>query len=286
MPGSRERKLNERKVQNVRDTLKTLWQVGMLGAMFEVAKRYGESFSAIDDASFTWNFFHRIFSEDSMYFVSFVLCFLRFFVGDSRMLDLSYIESTRRDGFRNTMKKFTPMKQACDLALLVIHAFFFHLMAVNIEKHTTYLSFFFCLSAVNILWLGLVLREKGWVLGEFDPLTGMKKDWQILFWATNNAVWLVLSLVTWCLYNYNMTIFYEQIVCVVYLFYSIANSIVDIAFTRNFYFPRLHLLGAERSPAISPPRNRSCGGEDSRGALTIQSLPQGAADLDFTNVRP
>ena len=228
MPDSRDHKLNKKKVENVRDTLKTLWQVGMLGAMFEVAKRYGESFGAIDEADFVRDFIHRILSEDSIYFVSFVLCFLRFFVGDSRMLDLSYIESTRREGFRKTMKKFTPTKQALDLALLVVHAFFFHLMAVNIEKHATYLSFFFCLSAVNILWLSVALCEKNWVLGEFDPLTGMKKDWQILFWAANNAVWLVLSFVTWCIAHYVLPHSYDHIICVICLFYSIANSIVEI----------------------------------------------------------
>ena len=260
-----DRELNEKTVENVRDTLKTLWQIGMLGAMFEVAKRYGESFGAIDEASrFTSQFVQRIFSDDSLYFVSFVLCFLRFFVGDSRMLDLSYVESTRRDGFQKTMRKFTPTKQALDLALLVTHAFFFHLMAVNIEKHTTYLSFFFGLSAVNIAWLGLALYKEGGVKDRTDLLTGLKKNWQIRFWASNNAVWLALFVTTQYVAPHLQNPWSEHMICIVCLLYSIANSVIDFVFTRHFYFPKLHLLAVKGSPVDEPVLNLAAGREEPR----------------------
>jgi hypothetical protein len=219
---------------NIHTSLKWLWQIIMALALVKGVEIYVSSLeSKIINSHF--DSFVIFWDINTLVFGSFIFIFLRFYFGDNRYLDLSYLETSYSRGLENELEKFSGFKRFSDILLLLTHGIFFYFMSRFINNLSNYLFFFNFLLIVNVIWLFIQVGYKtdyGKDLGKKDVLIGRMKTYKpIAIWIINNITTLFVMFLIFFSSSENKYLI-GLAVCII-------NSIVDFIFTWKYYFPDL-----------------------------------------------
>jgi len=236
-------------LQNIHESLKWLFQLVMALAMVNAIRVYGDSLDTLIIHN-PYDFIIIFFNINTIVFISFIIVFVRFYFGDARYLDLSYLETQYFYGLRDEIARFSGWKRFADIVLLLSHGICFFLMSSYMQSPRNYLYFFVLLLIVNITWLVLQLIFKFGDL--FTELIGLKVEKStsyrkirkevlmgymenykpLLIWVTNNAAFVIFLLLLFLISNQNYALY-------IALGLTFANSLVDLFSAWKYYFPNL-----------------------------------------------
>jgi hypothetical protein len=209
------------KLGNIHDTYKFLFIILMTAAL---ANALSISFS---HESITSNFWFNF-----ALCIVYILFFCRFFLGDMRLLDAKYIE--REHDTHNKDKgyecKHTPRDRALDFLTLFFHGIIFYVLSVFILDFLNFYLIISTLLLVNAIWL-LLSHVSSNPHDVNDPV--IKNS---VFWAKNNLIFF-FGFVILFYYSVEVTWQYTEIIFIVL---TVANSLLDLWFTRATYFPQIN----------------------------------------------
>ena len=220
---------------NLHDSLKWLWLILMGFSLVNAVEVYAKLLNP-QDAEKPFDLVKMFLVEPTIVFISFILVFIRFYFGDSRFLDLSYKETQYKRGLITELDKYSGVKRALDIMLLLNHGTFFYFMSFHIGNSTYYSYYFIVLMVVNVFWLLLqVLAGINAKYPEPDPLIGNMKGYRVLLtWCINNLLFAIII---------SYVIFSELPQGIkLCIGLTILNSVVDLCFTWKYYFPPLQIL--------------------------------------------
>lgn len=232
-------------LRNTHESLKWVWLIIMALALIAAVENFTEVISAVPIEK-PFDLLSMLSTIATLTFLSFLLVFVRFYFGDSRHLDLSYIETQFRYGIESEVKKYTGAKRALDIASLLLHGILFYFLAANLAAVEKYIYFFTVLLFANSIWLLVQLGFSSALtqgFGKAEAIFGdMKRYGVLIFWPVNNLVFgTLLILVTFSSIPYRL---YWG------LGLTVLNSIVDFSFAWRFYFPNLsRILNPDDTPA-------------------------------------
>ena len=219
-------------LSNLHDSLKWLWLIIMGFSLVNAIEVYANSLNP-QDVTNPFNLVKMFAVESTVVFISFILVFIRFYFGDNRFLDLSYQETQYNRGLKAELYKYSGIKRASDIMLLLSHSIFFYFMSFHIDNSTHYSYFFIVLMVVNVFWLWLqVFAGINAKYQQPDPLIGnMQSSKVLLIWSMNN---FVFASIICCMIFSGLP--HRVGICIGL---TILNSVVDFCFTWKYYFPPL-----------------------------------------------
>lgn len=217
-------------LKNLHQSLKWLWQFLMAVALVNAFRCVGEGIPGTMTTT-------ESLVGTTLALLSFIGCFIRFYLGDSRYLDLSYLETTYERGLESEIHKFSPTKRLMDVVLLLSIGGVFFIMSGFLTQITQYLFGFVILMLVNVFWLVVQLvwrqvrdgRSDYGTTNTASPLTGgMKADDPLRIWVVNNVISMLLVMIA-------ITLGWP----IVGLIITLVNSVFDFYYTWPYYFPSL-----------------------------------------------
>lgn len=200
-------------LKNCHTTLKWMWIIVMALAV----KKAVENFVyCVDPATGTqilrgWR---HLYLQDILVFTTFITTIVRFYQGDSRYLDRTYLESC----LDLDPEYYFARNRFFDFYLLLFHAILFYALAASERQ---FLSFFYIYSTIilfNAIWLGVVylrapdkkrvLYPRNWSINNFFHFcllivlyfftNGLKADYAyIIFFILASSNTFVDYLTTW-----------------------------------------------------------------------------------------
>jgi hypothetical protein len=245
-------------LRNTHDTLKWLWLVMMTAALATSVKKsylYLENFAT---DPLTW-FARNEYQPLLFYALGFMPSFLRFFIGNSRYLDLSYLEFTflkEKPGaeFDSYLKKYSWRKRLYDVIMLITLGIFFVFLGQSVSSPIAFMNCYFFLWAFNVvtLYFGIYFfTDKSNTDSDFGlALVGYNESnklwkclkgrhWAAKIWIVNNALHMALFVVL-----LNIIGCSPQDNWIIYLGLILTNSAIDVNFTLTFYLPDAELINA------------------------------------------
>lgn len=225
-------------LENMHDSLKWLWLIIMGFSLVNAIEVYVKLLS-LEKVTNPYDLLRLFLVAPTLVFFSFILVFIRFYLGDSRFLDLSYKETQYSRGLGAELKKYSGRKRATDIMLLLSHGIFFYFMSFHIGNAYYYVYFFIILMVVNVIWLWLQILARigsNHYKGPDELIGGMDGTKVLIIWSINNLIFAVVLILTVFSDLPQVQSFF---ICIGL---TILNSIIDFRFTWNYYFPPYHEL--------------------------------------------
>jgi hypothetical protein len=253
LPEMAQIRINE-VLENTHASLKWSWQIVMGFALVEAVKL---EYATIYDGGFL--------RTDAQFISFFLFClvfmpvFFRFFYGDSRYLDLHYLElRLKRESaeYLSELKhKLSLTRRLVDILLLLTHGTIFIFLGQSLNQPDRFLAWYGTLMVSNCIWLAASVRMNVRVARKKelsvidDPTSGqVRRETKILtektfprrddapkFWICNNMICFLVLAIAWsCYQNAHLGRVGFLALCISV---CIANSLADVIKMRHFYFP-------------------------------------------------
>lgn len=225
-------------LKNTHSSLKWVWQILMGLALANAIRVF--SF-AINPALIEnpLDILGAFYCESSLVFFSFSLIFIRIFFGDSRYLDLNYLETQYHYGLKAELGSFNTIRRFFDIVLLILNGTLVFMLSQFINETNTYISLFILLMAANIVWLMLAFIIQRESNKKEILIGGLKRNAPLLRWSINNFVFSV-AVILWINHSPKGTI--------IAILLTIFNSFADFLVTWPFYFPDLKKICLASTP--------------------------------------
>jgi hypothetical protein len=208
-------------LKNCHETLKWIWVIVMALAVERAIETFIFYIDPNTGAEIVKDWQH-IHLNDALLFIIFIVTIVRFYHGDSRYLDRTYLESQLR---AVDPKLYSARNRFTDFYLLLIHAFLFYVLAASQRNFSLFFLTYTTLILFNSIWLGIMyLRAPN------------KKDVRYpRNWAINNIIHVCLFVGLYLLTN-RLEASYSHIV---FFTLVISNTFLDYFTTWPYYFPRV-----------------------------------------------
>ena len=246
-------------LKNTHESLKWFWQLVMGAALVTAVK---EAYRITLDPASTQNYpgWIKIYAI-GLLVGAFLPAFVRFYFGDSRYLDLQYLELRRNEDAvtfaRELQFKLTKRRRCLDIAILMWHGVLFLLLASSLARPSVFILIYTFLLLTNCILLAISIRHSA--LRSAPDAEGLslavcikfflqricgkdcfnKPVLEIykapLFWIANNAfAGFLMGALFFEFYKdeeYYMNLF------VIFVALAILNSFLDLYAEREFYLP-------------------------------------------------
>ncbi len=209
-------------LRNSYSTLKWIWAIVMALAVEQAVETfiyYVDPTTGVEIIR-DWRHFYM---KDVLIFIIFIVTIVRFYHGDSRYLDRTYLES-RLEGF-GPRRAPSARSRFFDFYFLLCHAIIFYVLAASQRYFLYFFYVYIFLLFFNSIWLGTTY------------LRAPKKE-DVRFprnWAVNNIIHVYCLLSLYFLTN-ELASSYSHIA---FFFLALSNSFFDYFTTWSYYFPRI-----------------------------------------------
>ncbi len=229
-------------LKNIHGSLKWFWQVIMgLSMVKAVDSLYGYTFESHPAKYFPLILFLGVFLPT----------FGRFYFGDSRHLDEHYIEYRRWRPIgiylQELPKKVSRYRFFMDILLLMVIGIAFVFLAKSLSNVAVFFAVYAALLFFDVIWLFLVTKRDT----DQSNARSQGRNTMPKCWMTNNLIHFAMIIVflVWECYTVKNTgdgsanpqewlgasLQQWLLVCV-----CVSNSVFDVAFTKEYYFPTLN----------------------------------------------
>lgn len=241
-------------LHNTHESLKWMWQIVMGAALVIAVQSTYPSVeiifnSIIDDQVIIKS---QNIETIIIFCIGFLPLYFRVFYGDSRFIDLSYMEAVilknRNMDKSVNFSQFTGFSRFLDISSLIIHAILFIYLSSSLDKPLMfiYLATFFLI--FNSLWLVLIIVRNDFLIRipnlknytqrmyarVLDSCNEKPRNDAILFWVINNITHSVVLIGVIILTQYYNL---EELFIYLAAFFLLTNSVIDLVVTWEFYFP-------------------------------------------------
>ena len=168
-------------------------------------------------------------------FIVFLFTMVRFYHGDTRYLDRTYLEAQ--------LSEFDPkvhsyVDRILDFYILVLHGIIFYAMAAFQREFIGFATVYVILLYFNVIWLTVLYYRQGsrirkGILGAESRQAAIEVQRAAKWWITNNFVCASLLLPLLILGDHIKVAYGLVIFGIV----AAANTIIDYTGTKYFYFP-------------------------------------------------
>ncbi|MBB5037873.1 hypothetical protein [Prosthecobacter dejongeii] len=229
-------------VERTYDSLKWPWLIIMSFSLTQAAKT---CFEASSKGSNFREFIHFATVPLSIFCIAYLPTFLRYFIGDSRYIDLfahdakKAVSTARIDVLSRV---FSRRRRVADTLMLVSQGLMFVPLGLSVANPHHFFWAYLILLALNIVWLWFVIscnsptirEERGTLVIQHDSDKSPRR------WLINNVIHLILLLFILLVGDgLNLPDFWKIALPLVFCF---SNSLVDILLTHEFYFPKVQIL--------------------------------------------
>ncbi|MFC1983555.1 hypothetical protein ACFLVO_00855 [Chloroflexota bacterium] len=217
-------------LKNSHATLKWMWIIVMGFAVKKAIETFIYYIEPSTGAEVLRDWQH-FYLKDVMLFIIFILTMVRFYHGDSRYLDRTYLESQLRTF---NPKTYSARNRFCDFCLLLIHAILFYSLAAHQRNFPIFFCIYGSLLLFNAVWLGIM------------SLRALRKEdvKYPLNWAINNVIHVCFFIALYLCTN-KLEASYSYII---FFALAISNSLFDYLTTWPYYFPKI--VEANQKPPI------------------------------------
>lgn len=162
---------------------------------------------------------------DTVLFITYLLFYTRFFLGDLRYLDLKYLQSQSQDAY---LERYSPFSRFIDFFSLIIHAICFYALAASISSFHYFYYIATAILIINSIWLLVV-----YAITDRDNRDRLEAKSSIN-WCANNLITAAVLIFLIPIANYESWSF-------LLLFAGIffANTLVDFFSAWRLYFPSI-----------------------------------------------
>nr|WP_281720812.1 hypothetical protein [Nitrosomonas nitrosa] len=290
--------------QNNHETLKTVWIV-IMGAAVSNAASYLSTTLSCDTAILGLASTpssdctgQPSLAQSALFFLAFMLIFLRFFWGDNRYVDWKYSQAVsltssaidqvvERDSnqnasalFRSALRGYSSNSQALDIYFLIAQSIIFALLAGSIVDPARFQFLFIALLCVNIAWLVLgIISPRDHTQGFFKQVSdeaaveALRSRLPAYVWILNNLV--AIGLLTFVAPHASIVLGDARApgesAAIALWVVVMLNNLVSLTLAHHFYFPNpvniYDDLHADQPGAASTPA------EPDKGAQTASPPP-------------
>ncbi len=165
---------------------------------------------------------------DYVKLVIFVLLVVRFYHGNWRLIDDSYMLNNYSESLEYTEDRRNVM--SLDFFSVVINCFLLAILGFNILDTNVFVISFIVLLFIDIFWIGISTRWR-----EIEEIWRLRGPYYV-YWFLNNFIFIVLIFNLYILYrNFDgNVIIYEYAL----FFLILSNSIISVFISKNDYFPK------------------------------------------------
>lgn len=229
-------------LNNYKMSLKWLWQVFMGLALFKTAQEQLNDILENNELLSSGCFYDVFKDYNVIIWISFILFFVRIFLGNSRYIDLTYDEHFNTRSGREEVRKFVVGKRAEMLFALIIHGYLFYVVAysstLGVDK---YVQSFFSYIFIDAIWLSREYKDnRDSIRNKGVDIINMRRYDPLKKWAINNIL-CVLAAFFVCVSSF--TVAKDLLVGI-----TILNSVLDFRFTWRYYFPVLPIQEGDACP--------------------------------------
>ena len=225
---------------NIHGSLKWFWQIIMINAFVHAIRSV---FAFLPEANSWHKIYYGICNNGTFCLLVFTMIFSRIFFGDTRMLDMRYKENVKLYGIQQSIAKYRKPKFFTDFFILILHALFFHTIAIAITQPFVFVNAVLVFMWINTIWLAIVYKRRGGS-GEFRKELGMNENQALLIWMMNNGV-CCFGLTLLFMYCLSESRWDDRLYVFMSLIVWILNTVIDLIMTRRFYMPDLRVLGRQ-----------------------------------------
>lgn len=235
-------------LKNIHDSLKWSWQLVMGLSLISVTSTYAEFLS---------NGGNRI--EQHFMLFLFLLTFFRFLIGNSRYLDERYVEfiyeledlneDQRRKYIQERTRKLSGVRRLFDYIMLTVTGILFILLGKSLISSDAFIQFYLILLGANVVFLSVSVlwntyievrtEQSGEKVSMFFVFNAYRYEKFPVIWIVNN----LLCLLMFFLLHSNIAAEYEF---TLFTAIFITNSLVDLYFAWEMYFPKLNITFSEK----------------------------------------
>lgn len=236
----------ERVLRNIHESLKWTWQL-IMG--FALVCAVGEYFNAIK-ANTTMSIANQ---PHHLFFLLFILTFIRFLFGNDRYLDERYIEfmfkiddleETQRDTYvEERTHKLSGKRRLYDIIMLISTGVIFVILGKSLgTDKDSFVNCYIALMIANICFLAISVVWNVFI--EIGHRQTQKTTIQIIvsiynyerypiIWIVNNLVCVFIFLLSERLHMFDRYLVFASVFCL--------NSIIDLCTTWKLYFPPIKI---------------------------------------------
>jgi len=258
MDTSPEKELLLGLLQNTHESLKWMWQI-IMGAALVIAVQtsYIDVLNVLQ--SLTSN--NTVITDRNIIVIMLLIfaylpMYFRIFYGDNRFIDLSYMEAVllkRKDLEENVnFSQFTGLSRFFDLWSLIFHAILFIYLSTMLNQPFIFIYVATFYLAFNSLWLIFIVFRNGVSIRLPDMSNYTERMYSavqgninekprndaLMFWIFNNVVhFFLLVIVISTFRHYGLG--NDDLLIYICIGLFLSNSVIDLIFTWEFYFPNL-----------------------------------------------
>ncbi|MBS4049719.1 MAG: hypothetical protein KGZ69_00755 [Methylomonas sp.] len=227
-------------LRNIHNSLKWLWQIVMGLSLAAAGKAYAESLVNLQSGI-----------ELHFLLVLFVLTFFRYLIGNARYLDERYVEfiydidgmeeGPEKEKFiKERTSKLSGRRQLFDYAVLTVTGIMFLLLGNLVTNPNKFTNVYLFLYFINIAFLVISVVWNTYIEKNKDSLAmalvfkSYSYEKYPVIWIINNSAFLALYYLLLEYFPINLAFYFFVII-------FIANSLVDIYFVWEMYFPKLSI---------------------------------------------
>lgn len=209
-------------LRNSHSTIKWIWTIVMALAVEKAIETFIYCIDPMTGAEVIRDL-QNFYIRDFLLFITFIFTIVRFYHGDCRYIDMTYLESWFKASDPESAP--SPRSRFFDFYLLVLHAILFYALAASQRYFFYFFNIYASLLLINSIWLSTIYLRSSNKKNVRYPRN----------WAINNVVHLCFLAGLYFLTDGLAA------PCAYIVFFSIAvsNSFFDYLTTWSYYFPEI-----------------------------------------------